>query len=138
MAAKALILEGEPAQSPQRPEGWDGDELSYPAGILARLSSTTVTLPVRKYSMTFSAIDLPTPGISAHTRDLLQTRDVEVGDIGGMAADRAGGLFVGARLERLASGDGDEIRVLLKERFDLLVGPDHVSQSRNRPVRRAG
>lgn len=54
-----------------------------------------------------------------------------------MAADRAGCLFVGARLERLASGDGDEIRVLLKERLDLLVVPDHVSQSWNRPVRHA-
>ncbi len=42
----------------------------------------------------------------------------------------AGGLLVGARLERLASGDGDgdEVRVLLKERLGLLLGPDHVSR----------
>lgn len=35
-----------------------------PAGIFARSSSTAETLPVEKYSTTFSAIDLPTPGIS--------------------------------------------------------------------------
>jgi hypothetical protein len=34
-----------------------------PAGILARSSSIADTLPPRRYSTTFSAIDLPTPGI---------------------------------------------------------------------------
>ena len=34
-----------------------------PAGMPARSSSTTLMLPVAKYSATLSAIDLPTPGI---------------------------------------------------------------------------
>ena len=44
-----------------------------------------------------------------------------------MPADRAGRLLVGPNPERIASRDGQEVGVLLEERFDQLVRPSHAS-----------
>ena len=103
-----------------RPEAGMAISSRTPAGIFARSSSTAAIFPVSRYSTTFSAIDLPTPGSCAAPR-------VQRGDVRGVAADRPGGLLVGPRLERVAAGDRDEVGVLLKERLDLFVRPAHPS-----------
>ena len=60
--------------------------------------------------MIFAAIDLPTLGIA---RTPAASRPPQVG---GIAADRARGLLVGARLERIVGDDRQQVRVLQEQR----------------------
>src|SRR5207302_6826713 len=68
-------------------------------------------------------------------RDRQDPFQVEVLQVGVMAADRSGRLLVGARLVRVAARDGEELRVLVQDRLDLLVRPGHAPILWALPVR---
>ena len=69
-------------------------------------------------------LDLAGGGL-ADARDRLEAFLVERGDLGVIPADRPGGLLVGANPEGIAARDREEVRVLLEQGLDDLVGAGH-------------
>ena len=97
-----------------------------PGGTLARCSSTALMVPVRLNSVILAAIDLPTPGMRRQ-RGLGHR-----GDVGRVPGDRLGGLLVVPRPERVAPGDGQQLRVLPQQPGDGLV--HRMKEASRRPL----
>jgi hypothetical protein len=61
----------------------------------------------------------------ANPRDRLQTLGVEARDVGMVSRHGPGRLLIGPAPERVPARDGEQVRILLEQSRDALVGPRH-------------
>ncbi len=72
------------------------------------------------------------PDRTSHRRDLQDLGHVLAREIHGIAADRARGFLIGARLVRIVEQDRQQVGVLDEHRLDGVVRPGHLLRLRRR------